>query len=493
MVSLRAIAVGVLSWLMPAAAYESDWKKLPGIVSIVSFDGTTLCGATGTGGIFCATEGLDDKPNWFSVQGDAMSLAVWGDNMWIVNNAGRVFYSKVSVSIPASWVPLNYSLKQITTDGKQICGVTNDNDIFCADKGITSVPNWRQLPGKLKFVDLTDGILYGTAPDDSIWFGMTDGDPSFTRISGGLRQIAFDGELLCGISSDMFAWCADTNLKTNPNWRNIGSGYSYIDVNAGQVYAIAGGMQLTKKWFTLPPSNIVGGGGGVTTPFTGWKRLTGGLTQINFDGVTACGVNAGYEIWCFNTGFDASPNWRRVPGSLKHVVVWGDSLFGVNSADQIFIGRTEGDPQWRKLDGLLKQISTDGKQICGANAQDMIWCADIPTDSNPKWRLIPGSLKHVVVQDGVLMGINSALEIFVGRSKGDPKWIKTNGWLQNLEYDGETMCGTNDGQIWCADDGFTAGTLNWRRLDGSLNYASINAGMMLGVNSNSEIWSRMDL
>lgn len=88
---------------------------------------------------------------------------------------------------------------------------------------------------------------------------------------------------------------------------------------------------------------------------------------------------------------------------LTHVVVWGDTLFGVNRDNNIYVGYAVGNPDWVQLPGSLKQISTDGKQVCGANFMDNIWCADEDIKKNPNWHQILGSLKHVVVSNGILI------------------------------------------------------------------------------------------
>ncbi|TMW66752.1 hypothetical protein Poli38472_014064 [Pythium oligandrum] len=279
------------------------------------------------------------------------------------------------------WRQLPGKLKQISSDGKQICGVNAANDIWCAGDGIFSNPNWRMLPGKLKQVSLADGVLYGIGPDDMIWYGMSDGEDSFQRVSGTLRQIAYDGEMLCGTNAADEIWCSDNGLQGSPNWRRLPGKLRQLDVQGGRSIGVSGDTNIYHKWLTQPP--------GV---FAGWRQLQGKLRQLSFDGKTFA-----YEIFT------------------------GNAVGAVNRV---------------KLPGNLKMISTDGKQICGVSKDDDIYCADTGITSNPNWRQIPGKLKHVVVLNGVLFGTNSADDIFTGRSKGDPKWLQLEGKLKMVDYDG---------------------------------------------------------
>lgn len=493
MVSIKAILLGATTVatasMTDTYAFESDWKELQGTGLVqLSFDGKSMCGVNAGNQVFCATRGLSTSPEWRVLEGALKWVAVWGDTLWGVNSADEVWCGKTTtVGGNPNWRKLPGSLKQISSDGKQICGADANNDIWCADDLITENPNWRKLPGKLKQVDVTDGVIYGAAPDDTIWFGFSEGEPSWTKLPGGLKQVAFDGSMLCGVASNAELWCADDGLRTSPNWRHIPGSFVQVDVEAGRAYAVGLDQQVSLRWFTPPPAAM-----------DGWQQLTSypKLRQISFDGKTLCGVDASDGIWCATSGFDSAPNWRQLDGSLTHVVVWGDALFGVNREGNIWTGRAQGAPGWRLLPGNLQQVSTDGKQLCGTyTSRSEIWCADSLIDSNPNWRHVSGGLKHVVVLNGVLLG-TSAVDDFVwlGRSEGEPKWLQLAGGLRNLEYDGVHVCGTSSiDEIFCADSGLLQGKPNWKKIDGKAAYVTVNAGRLFAVNSNAELFTRSDL
>ena len=55
---------------------------------------------------------------------------------------------------------------------------------------------------------------------------------------------------------------------------------------------------------------------------------------MDLDGDTVCGVNSADNIYCKDslTGRD----WTRLSGGLKHISVSGGVLYGVNSKDDIY-------------------------------------------------------------------------------------------------------------------------------------------------------------
>ncbi|TYZ59408.1 hypothetical protein PybrP1_001029 [[Pythium] brassicae (nom. inval.)] len=492
MVSLRAILVGVASTLASVRAFssfESEWMSLYTEAGQVSYDGKTLCTSSGFGGgILCATEGLDESPRWRYIAGDVKWISVWGDHLWTVNSLDQIVLG--SSTGDANWRVIPGSLKQITADGKQVCGVNGNKELFCADDAITTNPNWRQLPGSFEQVDLTDGILYATAPDGVIMWGYSDGEPNWNTISiprGGLKQLAFDGSMLCGVSGNNDLFCADDGLRTNPNWRQIEGQFIEVEVEAGRVYAVGLNTVIYLRWFTPPPVEM-----------KGWTKLKTlpKLRQLNYDGRTLCGTATDEGIWCATGGFeDGEPNWQQLDGGLSHVVVWGDSIYGVNSLGNVWTANSRGPTQWRLLPGDYKQLSTDGKQLCAVDRDHLVWCADSLIDTMPNWQGPKGTFQHIQVLNGVLFGTSPVDNlVWMGRSYGEPKWSQLQGNLRNLDYDGVNLCGTGpDGTIMCADGGFNGPSPNWRVFEGKGAYATVNSGRIFALDSQFGVYMRSDL
>ena len=138
-----------------------------------------------------------------------------------------------------------------------------------------------------------------------------------------------------------------------------------------------------------------------------WRKIPGGLKQVDIDGNTVCGVNSRDHIYCKDDLEGAG--WRKLPGRLKHVSVSGGKLYGVNKGDSIYYSpNTKGN--WRQISGGLKQVDIDGKTVCGVNSSDHIYCKDDLEGAG--WRRLPGSLKYVSVSGGKLYGVNSGDSIY---------------------------------------------------------------------------------
>jgi hypothetical protein len=420
--------------------------------------------------------------NWRQINGELKSVIVQGDYLLGVNANDDIFCGK-SAGDP-EWAQLpGLKLKQISTDGKEICGTNAADDIFCADTSIYSNPNWRQLPGKLKYIDVNDGVLYGVNANNDIFFGASTGEPNWIQVDGKLKQLSFDGEVLCGVTDDDCIYCATSNLRSSPNWKRLGN-LRYVNVYAGRLYGVNEGYNLFRKLITYPPQPII----------AGWVQLEGKLKQVSYDGRTLCGVNTNEDIFCSTKGLEGTPNWRKVPGKLVYVVVYGDNLFGVNKENKLFVGNSIGNPSWKRLPGAFKQISTDGKQLCGSSTDDEVLCANENIRTTPNWRLVTGrTLKNVIVANGALYGTDSNDDVFVGHSQGRASWVQLPGKFKNLDFDGLRLCGTNSNDdIYCAENGLTFSP-DWKQIDGKLSTICINAGRIIGTKASLDIFTRNDV
>jgi hypothetical protein len=223
---------------MPLKDESDGWMKLDGALVQVSFDGKTLCGVDSVDDIWCATNNIrgEGPTQWRQVPGKLTHVDVYGDSLWGVNRQNQIWYG--SSSGKPNWVPLSGSLKMVTSDNKQVCGVANNDDIFCADSNIRSFPNWRQIPGKLSYVNLLDGVLVGVNKQGEIFSGRTHGDPKWVQLGGKLGQIAFDGASLCGATSGNDVWCADSGLLGSANWAAVSGKMRHVVVDAGALYGV---------------------------------------------------------------------------------------------------------------------------------------------------------------------------------------------------------------------------------------------------------------
>lgn len=216
-----------------------NWKQLDGSLVQLSFDGKQLCGVNSNDDIWCASENIrgGGATNWRRLPGKLTQITVYGDVLYGVNREGKIYFGSAVASDP-NWRELPGWLKQITTDNKQICGVNADGDVFCADTNIRFSPNWREVPGRFTQVALVNGRLFAVAADSSISSGRSHGAPSWVTLSGGVRQVSFDGVRVCGTNSTDDVWCASSGLLGSPNWTLTPGKMRYVVAQGGDMFAV---------------------------------------------------------------------------------------------------------------------------------------------------------------------------------------------------------------------------------------------------------------
>ena len=236
-------------------------------------------------------------------------------------------------------------------------------------------------------------------------------------------------------------------------------------------------------------------------PRSQWYRYTDNPAQGFFvkrnggsSEITACGVNAGNQIWCNNTVASPNPtgNWNNLPGSLKHIAINNGKVYGTNINDSIYGADDVKNLNWVQLPGSLKQVSVSDNVVCGVNMYDDIYCNDNQNKNNPNWFQVPGKLKHVTVNKGKLYGANSNNDIYATDNYKNAQWAQVPGKLKQVSFDNNIVCGANSNdEIYCADNN-NKQSPNWRQLPGSLKYVSVKDTKLIGVNRLDQIWYAED-
>jgi hypothetical protein len=151
----------------------TNWNKLPGLLTQIScddFEGK-LVGVNKTDDIYIATTGINSNPNWTQIPGKLINVSISNNKMYGVNRGNEIFY-KPDITIAGNWVKLPGSLKQIVYTeggGAKLVGVNSTNDVYYADAGLTSSPNWVGLNKKMKYVTLYKGYVMGIDLEGAIW------------------------------------------------------------------------------------------------------------------------------------------------------------------------------------------------------------------------------------------------------------------------------------------------------------------------------------
>jgi hypothetical protein len=114
-----------------------------------------VCGTNSQNEIWCTSYAGMEHGRWERLHGSLKQVLVRGGQLWGVAADGRIFYSPDFRN--PSWVQLHGSAKEISEGHGLLCIVDNKDEVYCADKGITTPePDWKKAPAgaQLKFVSI---------------------------------------------------------------------------------------------------------------------------------------------------------------------------------------------------------------------------------------------------------------------------------------------------------------------------------------------------
>lgn len=181
-------------------------------------------------------------------------------------------------------------------------------------------------------MSISNGKLYGVNSNDDIFFTNNYRYPNWKQVNGKLKQVDMNGNFLCGVNSADIIFCADNSLD-NPQWVSVQGRLKYVSVNNRKLY---GANSADNIWFA--ESHLV----------PNWKQATGALKQVSFDKNIVCGANASDDIYCADNDL-TNPKWFHIPNKSKHVSISNGVLYSVNSQNQVSYTKNIRDPKWTNI------------------------------------------------------------------------------------------------------------------------------------------------
>ena len=173
---------------------NAQWAQVPGGLKQVSLDGKSgvVVGVNSGDAIYYADQNIQNNPNWTQVPGALINVSVSNGQLYGCNRGNNIYYAANYKN--AQWVQIPGSLNQVSLDGynRVVCGVNSNQDIWCADQNITSNPNWFQVPGKLIWVSISNGKLYGVNSANNIFYASDYKNARWVQVPGGLKQVSLD-------------------------------------------------------------------------------------------------------------------------------------------------------------------------------------------------------------------------------------------------------------------------------------------------------------
>ena len=224
------------------------------------------------------------------------------------------------------------------------------------------------------------------------------------------------GRVLSQIDSGMTPaiWAVDPNdyiwLRINGKWRKVPGKLIHVSSGGAGIWGVARNNRIYTRV----------GVGGRNLKGKSWKRISGGLKQIDSGppGIV-CGVNKNDDIYCRTGVVPANRfgrSWVKVPGKLKYISCGAFGHWGVNKGNNIYFryGVSPGRPQgtkWKHVPGKLHQIESgpDGA-VWGVNLYTGVYTRLGISKGNPigtRWRRFKKKkLVSISVGLGTLYGID---------------------------------------------------------------------------------------
>ncbi|RHY01527.1 hypothetical protein DYB36_000506 [Aphanomyces astaci] len=465
-----------LAALTSAKTTYPSWTTMPspaggnGDLKSVSSGGNIVCVVVGSSKIQCgAFNAKKADVDWNAVSGELEQVVVGPKGTIIgVNNDNEVRYSSKILPTQA-WIQISgETYESVSMDeDKFVCGVTPDNKLDCAWNGIKSKnPNWSRQNGLFKQVIVANGRLVGLNKDNKLYTTPTDTMPTSTlkwqaipSPPSLLKQISYDGERVCGITTSNTVLCTTFDPTKPLDWYSVpGSNIAVVSIVPGKLEQVVVGSKRSiigvniedEVWFSpkiLPSQAWVQISGqfyksvsldngkfvcavvvahGRLVGLDPWNQLftasTGTiklqlilpppiiLSQISYDGQRVCGITTASTI--LRTAFDPSKplDWYPVPGSNIAVVsVQGNNVFASTTDSTLLLNST-------------RPVTTSGysKLLYLCVIDPVPPCLDAPAG----WSAVLGSLTQISVDKSVVCGLNALdkFKVYCSQKKQPASW-----------------------------------------------------------------------
>ena len=306
---------------------------------------------------------------------------IFTSSLYVINNKSRIF----KITVKSKDIPLS--------EQKRYLVISHSAMLQSSFVDIVFNPPKVNVSGQILYNPLSD-------PNSSLFY-----NPQWKQINGNLKQVEIDNNIVCGINNNDDIFCADNDV-TNPQWKQVPGKLKHITVNGNKLYGTNTYDEIFTADYKTDTSQIK------------WTKVNGGLKQVDLSDNVVCGTNKYDEMFCANSNIYSNyPNWTKIPGGLKHITISGNKLYGTNTYDEIFTADYKTDIsqiKWTKVNGKLKQVDLNNNIACGVNNNDDIFCSDINSDYQVIQQ-IPGKLKYVSVNNRRIYGVNSGGDIFTSK------------------------------------------------------------------------------
>ncbi len=174
------------------------WSMIPGNLTTIDADGTTVCGITPNGAIACAKQNEAISGNWTIIGDDAKGISVSGDNAYIVLTNNGLGYANISNLNDVKWefIPVTYvQFHSVSLDGEVVVGINKDNQLMYADENIFSNnPNFTKVtinPGMGQFINvsLQNKTIVAVDMEGTLWYASNYKAPNWIKLNNKSKTV----------------------------------------------------------------------------------------------------------------------------------------------------------------------------------------------------------------------------------------------------------------------------------------------------------------
>lgn len=234
-----------------------------------------------------------------------------------------------------------------STAGLLLAGIGTDGTVYLADSGLTNIPNWSNISGKMIQISGSMGQIVGVNSSNEVWYtkqasaGMAS---IWKQIPGTATQVAFDFPKLIAIMGSSVGYIPDVTIA-NPVFttKNVTGALKSIDLSLGSAYAVGTDNKIYKCADT-------------TASNWSWTDITGSIAgkpfmQLSCDAGTVGVVTESNELY-----YSANDGaWAQLTGrAVRGVAVRGGMLYAVGTDNKIYYSPSQTpNASWSSLSGSI--------------------------------------------------------------------------------------------------------------------------------------------
>jgi len=221
-----------------------------------------------------------------------------------------------------------------------------------------------------------------------------------------------------------------------------------------------------------------------------WEKVPGALKGISKGISGVWGVNRNDDIYQLNRDGES---WAQMSGKLVQVSS-GESVWGVNSAGNIYYKKYNWRNSWELIPGNLYNVAVSNKgRVWGVNRGGSIY-----RRTGSIWEQVPGRAKQVSVGESGVWVVNSSDDIYYRTGTfGDidtagSGWVQVAGKLKWISSGKDTVVGVNRADSIYYRNAVSSsnptGTGGWTMVPGKLMQIDVDGDRVVGVNSANDIY-----